>query len=484
MNQFESRLAAALCKTSDKQLPVYLAAVSGGADSVAMLAALAALRDEAPKFTLHCVHVEHGLRPAKESKADAAAAASLCEKLKVPCRIVSVPEGKIASFAGKGGPGIEGAARAFRYRALRAEARRLGAGWILTAHTQDDVLETILMRVLKGAGSAGLASMKKSMGRLLRPLLDMTRRDVLAYLAEKQIPFRTDSSNADLRFLRNRIRLKLVPLLDSVFPGWKKSILSLAETQALTAEFLNSEVQRRFKWDSGEEGFLKIQEDAFKNAPLILREEAIFAALDLLASVDRTNEDLTNWTFKKRRKPVPRRSVLRRAVSRLTTQDLGPVCLERKHGFVFVSKTLPLGEKGFSLLIKETGLYNLKAEVLALDGGADLSINVSAGIKAKAETQSDGKAVFYAKLPVVLKKHSSGDRIMRGGHKCRLSDILDTGIRSKCKCVITAYDTDGPSAFIAVSQYREMTVILRDDVNGGALGAENACSFVLGGLDV
>ena len=102
MNTFESSVSAALGQPRAGKL--YLAAVSGGADSTAMLAALAALRKEAG-FVLHCVHVEHGIRPAEESRGDAKAVEELCEKLDVSCRVISVPAGRIAAFASNGGPG-------------------------------------------------------------------------------------------------------------------------------------------------------------------------------------------------------------------------------------------------------------------------------------------------------------------------------------------------------------------------------------------
>ncbi|MCL2472712.1 MAG: tRNA lysidine(34) synthetase TilS, partial [Treponema sp.] len=269
---------------------VYLAAVSGGADSTAMLAGLAALREESD-FRLHCVHVDHGLRPPEESRGDAQAVADLCRKLEVPCRIISITPGRIASCAGSGGPGIEAAARIFRLRAFNRERRRTGADWILTAHTRDDVLETLLMRILRGSGPAGLALISKTRGHIKRPLLELTRQDVLKYLDEKGISYRTDSTNADIRYLRNRIRHKLVPFLDFHFPSWRNSLLALGETQTLAASFIASEAQKCLPWESfaglkdeeGEHG-LKLREADFAGAPPVVREEAIFAGVDMLAA--------------------------------------------------------------------------------------------------------------------------------------------------------------------------------------------------------
>jgi tRNA(Ile)-lysidine synthase len=159
-----------------------------------MLVALAAIRDGSPGYQLRCIHVEHGIRPAEESGGDAEFTRSLCEKLRVPCRIVSVPPGKIEAAAKSRGTGIEAAARHFRRRILFREARCVEAETgrpvlILTAHTKDDMLETVLMRILRGSGPAGLSALPSRRGRFFRPKLELSRRDVLAYLTEKNIHF-------------------------------------------------------------------------------------------------------------------------------------------------------------------------------------------------------------------------------------------------------------------------------------------------------
>ena len=465
MKAFESRLSAAL---KDAQAgSVLLAAVSGGADSTAMLAGLAALREGAG-FSLHCVHVEHGIRPADESRGDAGAVKALCARLDVPCRVISVPQGRIAAYAGKGGPGIEGAARFFRLKALAREARRLEADWILTAHTRDDVLENLLMRILRGSGPAGLRAMPRVKGRKLKPLLELTRQDVLAYLEERGIPYRTDSTNADIRYLRNRVRLRLIPVLDSFFPSWRTSLPALAETQGLTADFLSEEARKRLRWEveGSETGSLKLPEEDFFHSPIILREEAVFNGVDLLAEAGRGKYG-----------HVPRRASLRRAVERGAGDDLGPVRLERKNGFVVLKPAVRnRAERGFALLIKDAGLYNLKSKVSGL--GKDLLISVGISPEPPFGTAAFS-AGFAAIFPVVFRNHRKGDFIFRGGRKRRFCDILDSrsaaGYVDKLPCsvytrVITASDKEGPVAFIIVGE--ELTVISREKKMG-----TSDCSF-------
>ena len=324
---------------------VFLAAVSGGADSMAMLAALCAA---VQKDSLHCIHVEHGLRPPEESSGDAEFVRDFCEKLKINCIVHSVPAGKIASFAKRKGTGIEAAARFFRRRALLREAARLGDNaLILTAHTKDDALETSLMRVLRGSGPSGLAAMPQRRGRFLRPLLSMTRADVIGYLKEKNIPWREDSTNTDKKFLRNRIRHQLIPFLNESFPSWKSGLAAMAETQSLAAAFIGDEAQNRIEWvmgDRGCAGMLSANERVFFSQPEIVREEALFQGIDKIRSLTGKGKDAFS----------PKRSVIRRFCAGLVSAaDLGLLRVRRENGKIVISAAKrACFESGVSLLIK------------------------------------------------------------------------------------------------------------------------------------
>jgi tRNA(Ile)-lysidine synthase len=364
---------------------------------------------------------------------------------------------------------MEAAARYFRHRALNAERQRIKADWILTAHTRDDLLETLLMRFLRGSGPAGLAPMirKRDSGRFLRPLLETTRQDVLNYLEERGIHYRTDSTNDDISFLRNRIRHKLIPVLDSYFPSWRSSVLALSETQGLIADFLESEAQKRLPWeDIPGEALLKLREEDFLNAPPILREEAVFAAVDLL--IGRNGG---------RSLRCPRRSAVRRAVKQGTAADLGPARLDRRNGYITLAPAQPREQTvgnadhlmvghGFSLLIKEAAFYTLKGELLG--AGKNLSLCIKAGSPNAPPNATAQGAVFSAQLPLVLRNYRAGDFIYKGGRKRRFSDILDSGERSRYAGIITACDAQGPAAFIAYgAEGADFTVINRDETQDG-----------------
>jgi tRNA(Ile)-lysidine synthase len=202
-------------------------AVSGGADSLALLHALATLAG--PRgWRLAVVTVDHGLRPG--SAADAAFVADHAKALGVPSRVLALAPGDLARHRDAG---PEGAARAARYAALWPAADELGCHWLATGHTLDDQAETVLLQLLRGAGPDGLAGMAVRAGRLLRPLLGVRRAQTRACCAAVGLDWREDPTNATDDPLRNRVRRRLLPLLEELRPG---AAQTLARTAALAAD--------------------------------------------------------------------------------------------------------------------------------------------------------------------------------------------------------------------------------------------------------
>jgi tRNA(Ile)-lysidine synthase len=200
-------------------------AVSGGPDSVALLHALAGLRADYG-LALTVGHIHHGLRA--DADRDAAFVTSLAARLGLPVVVERV------AVAGRPGRSPETAARAARYAALDRIARRAGATRIAVAHTADDQAETVLMRLLQGAGPRGLAGIPVRRGRLVRPLLDVDRATVLDYLAGAGLDWVEDETNRDLKMLRNRIRHETLPLLAA--HGWPRIGDALRRTAAASRE--------------------------------------------------------------------------------------------------------------------------------------------------------------------------------------------------------------------------------------------------------
>lgn len=193
-------------------------AVSGGADSVALLVAMADARAETG-LVLSAVHVHHGLRGAA-ADGDAQFVAELAQQLGIALR---TERGDVAALAAERGQGIEEAARFLRYRVFHGLLASREAEAVATAHTLDDQAETVLMKMLRGAWTEGLGGIApvltvEGRGRIVRPLLEVTRAEIVAYLESRGQPWREDSTNRELTFTRNRVRHTLLPQLREFQP--------------------------------------------------------------------------------------------------------------------------------------------------------------------------------------------------------------------------------------------------------------------------
>lgn len=222
-----------------------LVGVSGGADSVALLCGLHELRGEF-ELRLTAAHFNHQLR-GDDSHADAQWTARLADRLGVP--LVSAAA-DVRRLAGDSAQGIEEAARRLRYEFLAEAARRHDCACLALAHTADDQAETILHHILRGTGLAGLSGMPRRRPlqdsvMLIRPLLDVPRQCVRAYLEAISQDFRRDASNEDPAFTRNRLRNALLPLIRREFnPQVDAALLRLGSQAAEVQQLLDELADR------------------------------------------------------------------------------------------------------------------------------------------------------------------------------------------------------------------------------------------------
>ena len=203
-------------------------AVSGGADSVALLFALYLLKEKLG-ITLEAAHFNHHLR-GEESHRDEAFVASLCDRYDIPLH-----RGSGEIIPGK--KGLEAAARDARYAFLRSLP-----GKIATAHTADDNAETVLMHLIRGTGLKGLGGITPVHGNVIRPMLKVTRREVEAFLEEWCLSHIEDSSNDTDAFLRNRIRHHVMPLLAAENPKIAENLSQMALRLRLDEQFLSEQI--------------------------------------------------------------------------------------------------------------------------------------------------------------------------------------------------------------------------------------------------
>jgi len=185
-----------------------LVGVSGGADSTALLLGLRSLARE-HDLEIHAAHLHHGLRGA-EADRDLAFVRGLCATIGIP--LIAARWRARERMRRRGLSGEDGLRR-LRHEFLTAAARRVGARALATAHTADDQLETVLMRMLRGAGLRGIGGMRPRRGPWIKPMLEATRAEVVADLRAIRQPWREDRSNADRKWLRNRLRHDVIPAL-------------------------------------------------------------------------------------------------------------------------------------------------------------------------------------------------------------------------------------------------------------------------------
>lgn len=206
-------------------------AVSGGRDSVALLHML-----KSAGVRVKAINVEHGIR-GEASKRDSAFVARICKQWDVPLLFytVNAPE-----FARKEGYTLEQAARILRYRAFE-EALNEGCDYIALAHHVEDQTETLFMRILRGTGLKGLKGMSKVSGRYLRPLLDMTREDIDAYIAEHGLEYVEDETNSDPAYTRNFLREELSRLRER-FPGLDRAFARLSSNATEAEDFIRAQL--------------------------------------------------------------------------------------------------------------------------------------------------------------------------------------------------------------------------------------------------
>lgn len=190
-------------------------AVSGGADSVALLWAMYLLKDKLG-IQLHAAHFNHNLRGA-ESDRDEAFVRQLCDRYEIP---LTVGSGEVKA----GEKGLEAAAREARYAFFATLPGKLA-----TAHTADDNAETVLLNMVRGTGLKGLGAIAPVRGNVIRPMLDVTRQEVLAFLEEYHLTFVEDSSNGEDAFLRNRLRHHVMPLLRQENPKIGENLSQMAQ---------------------------------------------------------------------------------------------------------------------------------------------------------------------------------------------------------------------------------------------------------------
>jgi tRNA(Ile)-lysidine synthase len=206
-----------------------LIALSGGPDSVCLIHVLNNLKDNF-KLDLYAIYIDHGLRP-DETDSEIEFCKNLCKSLDIPFIIKSI---NVKSYVQELKINIQEAARQLRYRTFEETAYEINAHKIALGHTADDQAETVLMRLFRGSGTTGLSGIPPVRAAIIRPLIEIERKEIEQFLDDGKIDFIVDSSNLKKDYLRNKIRLSLIPLLKGFNPD-------IIETLSKTAEIFRDE---------------------------------------------------------------------------------------------------------------------------------------------------------------------------------------------------------------------------------------------------
>ena len=259
-------------------------ALSGGPDSVALLHVLVSLKS-IYRLDLHAAHLEHGLR-GEDALDDLRFVESLCGRLGIPLTVKRV---KMAELAASSSLSLEAVARKVRYAFLDEVLTATGAGRIATGHNANDQAETVLLKLLRGSGIAGLRGIRPAIeGRIIRPLVEAKREEILLYLNEKGQDYRTDASNSEDAFDRNRVRRLLLPLIEQEFnPRIVDSLVRTASVFSLVGSYFDNEVASVAKACCRfEDGRITVSLPVFRAVPQIVKLFTIYSLLRSLEGDD------------------------------------------------------------------------------------------------------------------------------------------------------------------------------------------------------
>ncbi|MCR4940982.1 MAG: tRNA lysidine(34) synthetase TilS [Treponemataceae bacterium] len=381
-----------------------LAAVSGGIDSMVMLDVLYKLSCHFG-FFLHVITVNHNIRPDEESAGDAALVERKCVDYGLPCSVCVLRKGLVSETSRERGKGIEEAARYLRYKAFDEHAKKIAAAAVCIAHNRNDRLETILQRFLQGAGVLSSSGMRQSRGIYTRPLFDVPRSDIEAYAALNGIEYRTDSTNADNSYFRNRIRNRLIPFLNELEPGWDSAVIHGAEKNLITADDINIQLSQ-IRWSRESDFSLRLPGRDFEKCLFSIKTAVLYEGLSIL----------------KCQRRIPYSMIADFSSGTRKVSGAGLI-MERRYGDIFLSLSESFGtekqEHGFYTFVPCPGKYFAGEESVTIKKAenSDRALYI-------AENEAGCVSGMFM-LPVVIRSASTSDSfISSSGGKKLLSKIF------------------------------------------------------------
>ena len=273
MKEFEKKIDKTLdnlISNNDK----ILVGVSGGADSICLLYALH-WYSKRNKISLAVGHVNHMAR-GKESRNDAEFVDKICKNLKLPFFLKEIDVNRESIKLNKS---FQETARIIRYKFFDEILKKILGNKIALGHSADDQAETILLNIIRGSGLQGLIGMPQIRGNIIRPFLNVYRNEIERYLIENGISFRNDLSNYETKYLRNKVRKKLIPCLETYNPAIKKNLNDmsqiLVDDNLMLSEITREILKKNFHSDENEEKYIVWDVEKFLNYPVALQRRLI-----------------------------------------------------------------------------------------------------------------------------------------------------------------------------------------------------------------
>ena len=386
-----------------------LIGVSGGPDSATLLNVLLSLKKRY-NLLFFIAHLDHMLR-GEESDKDVNFVKNLAQELSLPCEVKSC---NLIKIARKEHLTLEEAARKYRYKFYSETARKFKTNKIALGHNADDQVETVLMRFLRGSGLEGLMGIPPVRGKIIRPLIECSREEIEKYCKENKIEHRVDSSNKEVVYFRNKIRLELLPLLSEGYNiNIKDIMLRLRSIISEVSVYLNQETELLFKEVTRRESpeTVIIDLKKFSSLPLALKRRIIRKSIEVVKG------NLYSISFRHNNE-----------ILKLTEYQLGEkeICLPDDIRAKKIYNKIIIYKKRISKNqideIPTTWEYNIlipgKTEIKSLDIEVEIKILDSVDIKSSLyfnRKKSKGKFLEFidynkVKLPLKLRNRRSGDK--------------------------------------------------------------------------
>lgn len=433
MLEFEQKVLQGLISCGVKSGSKIGLAVSGGADSISLLRSVFELARTSQinvNPQIYVITVNHNIRPAEECGGDAEFVRTFCENLNnmaftddnpaahygsasravtVNCTVVELPRGQVDITATERCQGIEDAARTLRYQAFEQFIEEHNLDFLCLAHNQNDQLETILMRFLGGGAAETLAGIKAVRGKYIRPMLDISRAEIEAYIGKCGCSFRTDLSNADTAYMRNRIRVKLIPFLNETFGNWQASVLSGAKRVLTDSEVISSMVDGVELRET--EGGVCVQ---IEGLPVAVKERILLKACSAAGETMRVPLAFIDEFLRQY------------AGGKNVNLQFHNVEICAKNNSIFVRKSVKTHtQMVFSAIIEDKGTYELPFGELVISDSGEAVINgqIAAG---------------GIELPCCIRSAQPGDEIKSADGKMKkVSDIFsDWHVPVELRCCI------------------------------------------------